>query len=119
MALSANYSVNFTPEDTLIFFDEVQECPEALNSLKYFCEQAPEYYIVAAGSLLGVKLKRSKGFPVGKVDFMHLYPLSFFEFLGAIEENQLLDYLENYNTLDPLPDLLHQKALGLFKIYLY
>jgi uncharacterized protein len=119
MALSANYSVNFTPEDTLIFFDEVQECPEALNSLKYFCEQTPEYYIVAAGSLLGVKLKRSKGFPVGKVDFMHLYPLSFFEFLGGIGENQLLDYLENYNTLDPLPDLLHQKALGLFKIYLY
>lgn len=66
------------PQRTLIIFDEVQECNDALNSLKYFCEQMPEYAIVCAGSLLGVALNRSgASFPVGKVDFMHLYPVSF------------------------------------------
>ena len=72
------------PQKTLIIFDEVQESPEALNSLKYFYEEAKEFHIVSAGSLLGVKLAQSKGFPVGKVNFLDLYPLSFFEFLDAI-----------------------------------
>src|SRR5205823_11254531 len=66
------------PGQTLLIFDEVQECPAALNSLKYFNEQANEYHIIAAGSLLGVKLGKARGFPVGKVNFMHLYPLTFF-----------------------------------------
>src|ERR1700722_9721319 len=64
------------PEKTLIIFDEIQECPEALTSLKYFCEDAKEYHIAGAGSLLGVRLAKTKSFPVGKVNFLHLYPLN-------------------------------------------
>jgi len=82
-----------TPQDTLIIFDEVQEAPRALTSLKYFCENAPEYAIVAAGSLLGVAVHQGSGFPVGKVDFLDLYPMSFTEFLDAVGESQLHDLL--------------------------
>ncbi|MBS0655946.1 MAG: AAA family ATPase, partial [Verrucomicrobia bacterium] len=79
--LSLHAEATIDPGETLIVFDEVQECPRALNSLKYFCEEANEYHIAAAGSLLGVKISQEEGFPVGKVNFLHLYPLSFFEFL--------------------------------------
>ena len=82
------------PKQSLIIFDEIQECPTALNSLKYFNEQANEYHIIAAGSLLGVKMNKSKGFPVGKVNFLHLYPLSFFEFLSATGKERLRNYLQ-------------------------
>src|ERR1700722_18125099 len=75
--LSIELGAEIQPEKTLIIFDEIQECQEALNSLKYFNEFANDYHICAAGSLLGVTLANSKGFPVGKVDFLHLYPLSF------------------------------------------
>jgi predicted AAA+ superfamily ATPase len=68
---------------TLIIFDEVQECNKALNSLKYFCEDVPEYAIVAAGSLLGVALSKGDSFPVGKVDFLQMYPVTFKEFLAS------------------------------------
>jgi len=68
-------------KETLLIFDEIQECPKALTSLKYFCEKAPEYYIVCAGSLLGVASVEGSGFPVGKVDFLTLYPMTFLEFL--------------------------------------
>ena len=71
------------PEKTLIIFDEIQECNDALNSLKYFNENAPEYVVVCAGSLLGVALNRGASFPVGKVDFLNVYPVSFSVFLGA------------------------------------
>ena len=69
-------------ENTLIIFDEIQECPDALNSLKYFCEETPEYNIVCAGSLLGIRLSKTS-FPVGKVDFLDMYPMTFSEFLIA------------------------------------
>lgn len=85
------------PELTLIIFDEVQEMPRALTSLKYFCEEAPEYVICCAGSLLGIALHEGTSFPVGKTDFLHLYPLSFKEFLIANEEKMLVDYIDKGN----------------------
>jgi len=81
------------PESTLIILDEIQEAPGALTSLKYFQENAPEYYVIAAGSLLGVALSQHTSFPVGKVEFLDLYPLSFTEFLGAVNEKPLVDLL--------------------------
>jgi len=117
--LSIELSIDITPGKTLIIFDEVQECPAALNSLKYFNELANEYHICAAGSLLGVTLANSKGFPVGKVDFMHLYPLNFTEFLTAKGEDQLIQYLEDIHTIEPLPSILHEKLLRFLKEYLY
>ena len=86
--------MQITPEDTLIVLDEIQEAEGGLTSLKYFCENAPEYHIIAAGSLLGVALHKTKSFPVGKVDFMDLYPLDFPEFLLAMRQ-PLLDLLKS------------------------
>ena len=83
-----------TPHDTLIVLDEIQEAPHAVNSLKYFCEEAPEYAIIAAGSLLGISLHRDDSFPVGKVDFLDLYPLSFSEFLRAADNEKLAELVE-------------------------
>jgi len=94
-ALEIEAGFKFNPENTLIIFDEIQEIPRALKSLKYFCENAPEYHIIAAGSLLGVALHEGTSFPVGKVDFCDLYPLDFWEFLNACGENQLADLLKS------------------------
>jgi len=104
---------------TLLIFDEIQECPNALNSLKYFCENAPEQHIVAAGSLLGVKLAHVKGFPVGKVQFLTLYPLGFLEFLEALKETRLKNFIEEQKNIEPLPPNLHEKLLTYFKEYLF
>ena len=94
-SIKIEYGKSFDPEETLIIFDEIQEAPKALASLKYFYENAPEYAIMAAGSLLGVALYQGTSFPVGKVDFMHLYPLNFYEFVCAMGENQLAQLLES------------------------
>jgi len=118
-ALSLELNIAISPKDTLIIFDEIQECPNALNSLKYFCEQANQYHIAAAGSLLGVKLKNTKGFPVGKVDFLDLYPMSFSEFLIALDQTRLVDFLHEIQTLDPIPSNLHDKFIEYFKTYLF
>lgn len=91
--LSVYSGKKILPEETLIIFDEVQEMPRALTSLKYFAEEAPEYAICCAGSLLGVALHEGTSFPVGKVEFLDLYPLSFREFLLANGEEMLLDYI--------------------------
>lgn len=107
------------PDSTLVIFDEIQECPEALNSLKYFQEQASEYAIASAGSLLGVKLANSKGFPVGKVQFIDLYPLSFFEFLSALEREPLRQLLESINYEEQIPEPIHQELIGLLKRYFF
>lgn len=104
---------------TLIIFDEVQECPNALNSLKYFCENAPEQHVIAAGSLLGVKLTHVKGFPAGKVQFLTLYPLSFLEFLEALNETRLKNFVEELKNPEPLLPNLHEKLLIHFKEYLF
>ena len=85
--LRIHTEVEIAPHNTLIIFDEIQECPKALNSLKYFCEEANEYSVVAAGSLLRVKTAKDKGFPVGKVNFLHMYT----EESSKIEE-KLIDY---------------------------
>ena len=97
MNINIEAKTEVTPEDTLIIFDEIQEAPRALEALKYFCENAPEYAIVAAGSLLGVALHKNISFPVGKVDILDMYPLSFREFLCAMGETQLEQLLRDKN----------------------
>ena len=89
------YSGQKITTDTLLIFDEIQEVPRALSSLKYFCEEAPEYAVIAAGSLLGVAMHKGTSFPVGKVDFLDLYPLSFTEFLNATGNKNLVDLLQS------------------------
>lgn len=107
-----------SPSTTLIIFDEIQECNEALNSLKYFCEDAPEYSIVCAGSLLGVALNRAgASFPVGKVDFMNLYPVSFAEYLRAADEPLYHSY-EMIDEVMAVPEIIHQQLIDAYKVYL-
>ena len=107
------------PEKTLVFFDEIQVCERALTSLKYFCEQMPEYHIVAAGSLLGVAINREKySFPVGKVNEFHMYPLDFEEFLWALGYDKLAEDIKNhYADNEAMPDALHHVALELYQKY--
>ncbi|MBQ4339636.1 MAG: AAA family ATPase, partial [Firmicutes bacterium] len=95
LELYTGHKIN--PENSLLIFDEVQEVPRALTSLKYFCENAPQYHIVCAGSLLGIALHQGTSFPVGKVDFLKLYPLSFKEFLMAVDKEQFADLLDKQN----------------------
>lgn len=108
------------PGKTLLILDEIQACPRALASLKMFCEQAPDYHVVAAGSLLGVALMRGgMSFPVGKVNEMTLYPLDFEEFLGAMGKEGLADMIRaSYETDAPLPKAVHDMALKLYQQYL-
>jgi hypothetical protein len=115
--LQIQFKVSIEPKKTLLIFDEIQECPGALNSLKYFNEEANDYHVVSAGSLLGVKLNRTKGFPVGKVDFLDLKPLSFFEFLEAMGEGRLRKMLEEIDKFEPINEALHQKSIDLLKQY--
>jgi len=116
--LSALSGQSIFPNDTLIIFDEIQSCERALTSLKYFCENAPEYHIIAAGSLLGVAMNREKySFPVGKVDMLTLYPLDFEEFLTAAGNDSLAGLIkEAYSDFSPLS--LHKTAMDLYKTYL-
>jgi hypothetical protein len=102
---------------TLVVLDEIQECDAALNSLKYFCESAPEYHIACAGSLLGVALSKPAGFPVGKVDFLRVNPLCFTEFLRGIGEVELATYVESIDALEPLPDLFFNRLAEQLKYY--
>lgn len=101
--------------DTLIIFDEIQACPEALNSLKYFCEDTPEYYVASAGSLLGIKL--SQGFPVGKVDFLEMGPMTFTEYLLADGAENLAEYLSGINEITPIPDAFFNPLIEKLKMY--
>ncbi len=103
--------------DTLIIFDEIQECIPALNTLKYFNENAPEYTVAAAGSLLGITLGRESSFPVGKVEFLHVHPLSFSEFLTQAD-SALSQYLESSIDLSPVADIFFNKLLEKFQSYL-
>lgn len=102
---------------TLIIFDEVQECEEALNSLKYFCEDAPQYHIIAAGSLLGVAVKqRRMTVPVGKVQVMRMYPLTFKEFLRA-SDRKTYDYIDSLEEIGHLPEIILNKLLTEYRRY--
>lgn len=105
--LCALTSVDIEPENTLIILDEIQECPQALHALKYFCEDAPQYHIAVAGSLLGLSLHEQESFPVGKVDTLQLFPMTFDEFLQASNRTQLKECLLSrdwalINSLHPL-----------------
>ena len=97
-ALEITHNVKIDPSETLIIFDEIQAAPKVLESLKYFCEDAREYNIIAAGSLLGVALHSGVSFPVGKVNELHLYPMSFAEFLIAVGEHRLAELLSDFNN---------------------
>lgn len=104
------------PERTLIIFDEIQQSNKALNSLKYFCEEAPEYHILAAGSLLGVSLSQGDSFPVGKVEFLRMYPVTFREFLRA-DTLQMYEYLENLTEIAPLPEIVMGRVGEAYRRY--
>lgn len=107
-------------EKTLIVFDEVQLCERALTSLKYFCENAPDYHIIVAGSLLGVAVSRTKfSFPVGKVDMKTLYPMDMEEFMYALGEDALVEQIKkSFRTDTPIPSALHDAAMRLYRQYL-
>jgi len=115
--LNAYCNLKITPEDTLIVFDEIQTVPKGVTALKYLYEDAPQYQIIAAGSLLGVSLHPKESFPVGKVDFMKLYPMSFYEFLLAMDEKGIAELLEK-NDLDNLT-FFNNKLINYLRYYLY
>lgn len=119
-AIEARTGQRIVPGKTLLFIDEIQACEEALTSLKYFCEDAPEYYVAAAGSLLGVAINhQSYSFPVGKTDLIEMTPLDFEEFLWAMGHDQLVDEIRSsFEIMGPLAPSLHEKALGLYRQYL-
>jgi len=106
-------------DDTLIFFDEIQVAPNVLTPLKYFFEQTPDYHIIAAGSLLGVSVGKQSSFPVGKVNFMKMYPMSFIEYLTASGDELLAYELKNFQLHNELPELIHERLLSQLKMYLY
>lgn len=115
IGLGLEAHTHIEPETTLLIFDEVQENPRALMSLKYFAENAPRYHLVAAGSLLGIAMHRDVSFPVGKVDFLNLYPLSFEEFLWALGESELSDLVQKKDW--DLVDVFRDKLIEYLKYY--
>ena len=117
LAINAETGVAITPEDTLIIFDEIQEAPKAIASLKYFCEEAASYHIVAAGSLLGVAIHGGDSFPVGKVNTLRVYPMTFVEFLYAVGEDGLATLLEQGDW--KLIDTFQDKFTAWLKNYYY
>lgn len=118
--LEAETKERIVPEKTLIIIDEIQSCERAITSLKYFCEEAPEYHVAAAGSLLGIAVNREKSsFPVGKVNTIQLYPLDFEEFLWATGNDILCgEICSCYEAMKPINEALHQKALNLYHDYI-
>ena len=110
------YGKAIIPGKTLIIFDEIQECPNALNSLKYFYEEANEYHIVCAGSLLGIRLSHTS-FPVGKVDFLNMYPMTFSEFLIADNAQNLVDYMNSLEKIEKIPDIFFNQLEEKLKAY--
>jgi len=115
LSIFARSAIN--PDDTLIVFDEIQAAVGGLTALKYFCEDAPEYHVVAAGSLLGMNLHQNASFPVGKVDFLYLKPLSFLEFLTALDEERLADLLKNPDW--KIVNIFKEKLLTYLRYYLF
>jgi len=106
--------------DTLLFLDEIQVCPEAIVSLRYFYEKLPDLHIIAAGSLLDHTLNELQySMPVGRVEFAYMYPMCFYEFLIAIDEEQLVEYLKNYNLQQKIAQPIHDKLLKLVRLYFF
>ena len=122
--LEIYFNKRITAKDTLLFFDEIQACPAAITSLKYFCEEANQYNIIGAGSLLGVMINRKQkdkkfSFPVGKVDELKMFPMNFEEFLIALNENILLETIKDcYRKNKAMNELIHDKALKLYRDYI-
>lgn len=118
--LEAETGERILPDETLIIFDEIQSCERAVTALKYFCEDAPEYHVAAAGSLLGVAINRNQNsFPVGKVNVIRLYPMDFEEFLIASGNELLIEEItECFNNISPMNDAMHKKAIDLYHDYL-
>jgi predicted AAA+ superfamily ATPase len=116
LRVAASEAIN--PGTTLIIFDEVQEAPEVLSALKYFQENHPEYHVVCAGSLLGIRLASGVSFPVGKVDFMDVRPMTFTEFLIADGNENLVSYMENISQIEPVPSAFFTKLQEKLKLYL-
>ncbi len=116
-SLEIAFGMKIEKGNTLLIFDEIQESNEALNSLKYFNELAKDYHIVCAGSLLGISLSKPKSFPVGKVDFMKLYPMSFYEFLEAYGKSNLLEYIKIIETIEVIPDIYFNQLTEALKVY--
>ena len=110
------YGKAILPEKTLIIFDEIQECPNALNSLKYFQEEANEYHIACAGSLLGIRLSHTS-FPVGKVEFLNMYPMTFSEFLIADNCENLVEYMKSIKKIENIPDIFFNQLEEKLKAY--
>ncbi len=115
--LGLTHGKTIYPGKTLIILDEIQECGRAITAMKYFCENAAEYHVVCAGSLLGIALQKQLSFPVGKVDFLTLYPMSFTEFLRAVQGDMLADYLEKFNRGDSIPSAVADKLSMLLRQY--
>lgn len=105
------------PEKTLLIFDEIQDCPNVINSLKYFCENASEYHVVCAGSLLGIALAKPSSFPVGKVDFLDISPMTFSEFLLANGDVNLVNFLSSVEAIAPIPDAFFNPLYEKLKMY--
>jgi len=103
--------------ETLIVFDEIQECPKALSTLKYFHENAPEYHVACAGSLLGVAISKFVSFPVGKVDFLDIMPMTFTEFLTANADGNLAEYMGTIDTIEPIPEAFFNPLQEKLKMY--
>lgn len=116
LELSFLVNAEINPKTDFIILDEIQICPRALTSLKYFCEDLPEAAICGAGSLLGLHLNEGS-FPVGKVEFMHLHPMNFEEFLLAIGQHKLSDFLSTHSLETPIPESTHQTLWEFLKIY--
>lgn len=114
--IEVEFNTKIDPKNTLIIFDEIQQCSNAVTSLKYFCEEGGEYFIASAGSLLGLKVGGSS-FPVGKVHFLDLYPLNFSEFLLALGEEKLASFLSELKAIEPISENIHQKCLDYLKLY--
>jgi predicted AAA+ superfamily ATPase len=117
--LSIYLGKKIVAKDTLIFFDEIQVLPEVLTSLKYFNEQAPEYHIISAGSLLGISMAAHRSFPVGKVNFLSMYPLSFLEYLTAVGEGLLGGKISEKTDVLPINDIFHDRLISHVKKYCF
>ena len=117
MSLSAISGTDITPNDTLVVLDEIQDCPKALEALKFFCEDAPDVHVVVAGSLLGLSLHNGVSYPVGKVEELRLYPMNFIEFLNAMGKTQLVKVLESANWT--VINMLETELISLLRQYYY
>ena len=115
LSMIAGEKIN--PETTLLIFDEIQECPNALNALKYFHEKANAYHVMAAGSLLGTLLAQPKSYPVGKVNILHIYPLTFDEFLAAVDAG-LYTYYSQIQKGQEIEAIFHNRLMELYQYYL-